>query len=97
MIFCENKRPATLLDLKPGMIVHNVDCSIAIMALAVTPHEVKGDEVTMDWSTGKPLQNYPAMAYLHRPGNAPLSSTGYYPLLSSSYHLAEVQRLEEAP
>lgn len=92
MINCENKRLATLRDLKPGMIVHSADCTVSIMTIAVTPYD-DGDDKIMDWSTGEPLDRYPAMVYIHDAKGVSTKS-GYFTVLSSSYHLAEVQRLE---
>jgi hypothetical protein len=90
---CVYKRLAVKSDLKPGMIVHTTDCSVSLMALAVTPFPAEGEPV-MDWSTGEPLDRYPAMAYIHD-AQGVVAKSGYYPLLASNYHLAEIQRLEE--
>jgi len=94
VINCENKRVATTRDLKPGMIVHTADCSVSLMALTATPFNEEATEPTMDWSTGLALDRYPAMVYIHD-AKGIVTKSGYFPLLASSYHLAEVQRLEE--
>lgn len=93
MINCENKRQVTMRDLKPGMIVHTVDCSVSLMAITATPFNEEGVEKALDWSTGVALDRYPAMVYIHD-AKGVSTKTGYYTLLASSYHLAEVQRLE---
>jgi len=93
VINCENKRRATTSDLKPGMIVHTNDCSVSIMAITSTPVNEEGTEKIMDWSTGEVLAVYPSMVYIHDSKGVSTKS-GFYAVLSSSYHLAEVQRLE---
>lgn len=93
MIHCESKRKPTKFDLKPGMIVHTEDCSISLMLISDTP--VNQDDRPMDWETGLLLDSYPAMVYARTPTGISTTS-GYYTMLSSAYHLAEVQRLEHS-
>lgn len=88
---CADKRQANLGDLKPGLIIHDASCTVSFLALSTNVVDAAEE---FDWKAGVPLHAYPAIIY-RRSGEKVETKAGYFTLLSSLYHVAEVQKLED--
>jgi hypothetical protein len=89
---CSEKRQATPSDLRPGLIIHDASCTVSFLAISTTV--VDNESPGFDWKAGVTLHSYPAIIY-RRNGEKIDTKAGYYTLLSSLYHVAEVQKLED--